>query len=96
MSDRYISLTKRVIAKVADGGGSYSETLTDTTFQGFIVEMSASEIYRNSQIGIEAVAFLFTESDLDEQNRVLNGSIEYEITAKFTQFHKRYSLKRIK
>lgn len=95
ISDYYKTLTKRVVTQTADGGGSYSETLVDSDIQGFIAVMSAYEQMNNRQLGMNAVAKLFTDETLDVKNRIVDGTTVYEIIGTYDQFHKYYDLKKI-
>lgn len=96
IKDYWTALSKRVITQTADSGGGFTETTADTTFYGRVCELTGSEVLRNHQLGNEATAMLLTETDLNLQDRVANGSIEYEIVWKFTDFHTRYLLRRVK
>lgn len=70
--DHYKPLTKRVVTLVMDSGGSPTETLTDTTFQGFIGMLSGREIEKNKAIGNEGTARLLTDTVLSKADRVVD------------------------
>jgi hypothetical protein len=100
-SGYYKTLTYRTVTQVADGGGSYTETTTDTTFQGYIGTMSAREIEKNKAIGSTGTMRLLTDSVLSKTGRVVdtNGYFSdagqvYEISWAYTnQWEKYYDLK---
>ena len=70
--DYYQTLTKRVVTQVMDSGGSPTETLNDTTFQGFIGMLSGREIEKNKAIGNEGTARLLTDTVLSKADRVVD------------------------
>lgn len=78
-SDYFTALTKRTVTKVDDGGGSYTETTSDTTFQGKIQLLSGNEILVNQQINRQASARLDTDVTLSMTDRVIDGSDTYEV-----------------
>ena len=88
---------RRVVTLVPDGGGSSTETLTDTDFQGFIAVLSNFEILQSQQVGVNATAKLFTEETFAATDRILDGIIEYEIVGiPKSEFSNFYDLKKIK
>lgn len=100
ISDYYRTLSQRVVTQVTDNAGGFTETTADTTIYGYIAELSGSEQLKNQQLGNEATAELFTESTLSLRDRVVDGSVEYEVVWPYqnplglTQL--RYLLKRVK
>lgn len=95
LKDYYKALTKRVVTQVSDGGGGYTETVVDTTIQGFVALLSSYEKAQSAQIQLLAVARLFTEETLTELNRIVDGSTVYEVVGVYNFFHKYYDLKKI-
>ncbi len=97
MRDYYIALKKRVVTQTSDSGGSYTESTNDTDISGYIIQYTSEEIINNQQIGLTATAKLFTDDVLTEPNRVMDGSIEYEVVGiPKNQFVTYYDLKKIK
>jgi hypothetical protein len=96
ISDFHRTLLSRIVTKVSDSGGQFTETVADSTIYGYIAELSGQEILRARQFHAEAVCSLFTESDLHITDRVVDGTVEYEIVWEFTNFHRYYLLRRWK
>jgi len=96
IKDYWTALSKRVITQTSDSAGGFTETTADTTFYGRVCELTGSEVLRNKQLGNDATAMLLTETDLNLQDRVVTGAIEYEVVWAFTDFYKRYLLRRLK
>jgi hypothetical protein len=96
ISDYYKSLIRRVITQVSDGAGGFTETTTDTLIRGFIAVLSGYEAIVSAQRGINASARLFTADTLTANDRIIDGTIEYEIVMLYDQFHKYYDLKRLR
>lgn len=71
-TDFYRTLKQRVITQTPDGGGGYTETVTDTAFEGFIGMLSGSEITKNQAIGNVGTARLLTATSLSKTNRVVD------------------------
>ena len=98
--DYYRTLTKRVVTKVVDSGGGFTETTSDTTIYGWIGELSGSEVLKNQQIGNNATAELFTNVAVKMTDRVVDGAVEYEVVWPFQNplglEDLRYLLKRVK
>jgi hypothetical protein len=94
--DFWRTLSKRVVTQVTDSAGGFTETTSDTSFDGWIAELTGAEMLRNQQLGNNATAALFTDTDLNITDRIVDGSVEYEIVWKFTNFHTYYPLKRVK
>ena len=100
--DYYKTLYKRTVTQVPDGRGSYSETTSDTPFQGFIAVLSGYEFIRSQQMGLSATARLLTSASLSVTDRVVDTSgyfgsagAVYEVVFAYNQFHKYYDLKLI-
>ena len=96
MRDFWSTLLKRKVTQVSDGMGGFTETTSDVPFWGRVCELSGAEVLRNRQIGNEATATLFTEEELNVKDRVVSGAIEYEIVWRFSDFHTRCLLRRVK
>jgi hypothetical protein len=96
ISDFHKPLTRRKVRQIPDGGGGFTESVSDSAFRGYIAELSGAEMLRNNQLGNDATLELFTEAALDLTDRVIDeaGTI-YEIVWKFTLFHRRYLLKQV-
>jgi hypothetical protein len=88
------------VTQASDSAGGFTETTSDTTFYGFIAELSGSERLKNHQLGNDATAELQTADTLAVNDRVVDGTIIYEIVWAFQQLFdphpKRYLLKREK
>ena len=96
ISDYYIPLYRRVVTQVSDGAGGFTETTADTAFQGYVAELSGAEVLNNNQLGNNATAQLFTEATLALEDRVVDGSTEYEVVWAYKKFWNRYLLKEVK
>ena len=96
LRDYWTDLSKRVVTQAADGMGGFTESTADTAFRGRVCELSATEVLRNKQLGNDATATLFTETDLVMVDRVVDGTREYEVVGVYTDFHKHYDLRRVK
>jgi hypothetical protein len=94
IADYYKTLVKRTVTKVSDGAGNFTETTADTQFQGAILELTGQELLRNQMLQNDATAVLLTEEVIGQKNRIVDGSVEYEIVYHFSDFHHRYPLKR--
>lgn len=102
--DYYKTLKQRTVTQVPDGGGSFTETTIDTDFEGFIAELSGSEVLKNQTLGISATAKLLTDTDLSKTNRVVDvtgyfseaGTV-WEIVYKYVNSFESpyYALKRV-
>ena len=96
MEDYYKALLRRIVTQVSDGGGGYTESVSESPFYGYIAELSGSEMVRNQQLGNNATLELFTKRNLSIRDRVADGDKEYEIVWKSENFHLRYLLKQVK
>lgn len=94
IADYYRTLVKRTVTKVSDGAGGSTETTADTNFQGTVLELTGQELVRNQMLQNDATAVLLTEAVLSQKDRVVDGTVEYEIVFPFKDFHTRYLLKR--
>lgn len=96
LNDYYRSLTRKVITQVPDGAGSTSETVVQSTIQGYIAQLSSFEQYQSAQLKLFVVARLFTETSLAATDRIVDSenNIEYEVTGVYNFFHKYYELKK--
>ena len=79
MADYYKTLSKRVITRTGDSQGGFTETLTDTDFEGFIAVLSGNELVRREQMGLGAVAQLNTDDTISVKDRVI------DVTGYFSQ-----------
>lgn len=70
--DYYKPLNQRVVTQTADGAGSYTESVSDTSFNGYIAMLSGSEIRKNQTIGNQGTARLLTSKVLVKTNRVVD------------------------
>lgn len=96
ISDYHRALVSRVVTNVSDSAGGFTETTADSAIYGYIAELSGSEIMRARQYHPEAMCALYTESDLNLSDRIVDGTVQYEIVWKFTNFHTYYLLRRWK
>jgi hypothetical protein len=95
--DYYKPLKKRVVTQVPDSGGAYSETVTDTTIQGYIGMLSGSEIRKNQTIGNSGTARLLTNEILNKTDRIVdsdgyfsNAGQVFEVTWTYTNPWEKY------
>jgi hypothetical protein len=95
IEDRYRPLVRRVVTQVPDGGGGFTETITDIPILGHIGEMSGREVRNNKQIGSNASATLWTDAAVTIEDRIVDGVTEYEVVWKYKQFP-RYDLAQVK
>ena len=72
ISDYYRPLLRRAVTRVADGGGSFTETVVDSLFYGYIAQLSGSEVLKNQTLGNNATAELFTDVALKLTDRVID------------------------
>jgi len=99
LADYHKPLTRRTVSKVDAGSGQFTESVSDTTFKGFIAMMKSHEVNANRIIGTNAIARLFTETPLNKTDRVIDaegyfgeaGAV-YEVVGLYNQFHKFYDL----
>lgn len=93
IEDYYITLIKRVVTKVSDGAGQFTETLVNTNVKGYIALLSHYEQMSSKQLGVNAMARLFTTASFSITDRVVDGSIIYEVVGVRDKFHTFYELK---
>ena len=93
LEDYYTTLSRRVVTKTADGAGGETESIVDTDFEGYIALMSNFEIVTSAQLGTNAVAKVFTKTVLSITDRVVDGSVIYEVVGVRDKFHLFYELK---
>lgn len=95
IKDYYRTLSRRTVTQHSDDGGSYTETTADSDIQGYLQQMSMQEILSSQQIGINAVARLFTESVLSLSDRIVDSenSVIYEVVGAYNFHHRYYDLK---
>ncbi len=93
IEDYYITLSKRVVTKTADGSGGENESIADTDFQGYIALLSHYERIASAKLGLDAIARVFTKTSLSLADRVVDGSIVYEVVGERDKFHTFYELK---
>jgi hypothetical protein len=72
IQDYFKALTKRTIALTDDGGGSYSETVTDTTIYGYISELSGREQMTSQRMAVQATSQLQTDTAFNIKDRVVD------------------------
>jgi hypothetical protein len=97
ISDYYKTLLRRVVTQTSDGAGGFTETTSDTPFDGYIAELSGAEVLRNNQLGNLATLELYTKETLSLRDRVVDGDgVEYEVVWALKHFHLRYLLKQVK
>jgi hypothetical protein len=97
IGDYYTSLFRRVVTQVPDGAGGFTETSKDTPFKGYIAELSGAEVLRNNQLGTMATLELFTDENLNLNDRLADeAGTEFEVVWKYVNFHRRYLLKQVK
>jgi hypothetical protein len=94
--DFWKQLLLREVVQTSDGGGGFTEATYDSAIYGYIGDLSGSELERNQTLGNNATSALFTEADLKITDRVVDGTVEWEIVWKFENFHTYYPLKRVK
>ena len=97
INDYHRALSSRAVTKVTDSAGQFTETTSDSTIYGYIAELSGGEVLKAKQLHPDATAELYTaEASLNLKDRIVDGTIEYEIVYAFTNFHYRYLLRRWK
>lgn len=95
LKDYYKPLIKRVVIQVSDGGGSYTETFTDSDIEGYLALLNSYEQTMSAQKKLFTVARLFTEELISERDRIIDGTTIYEVVGVYDFFHKFYDLKKV-
>jgi hypothetical protein len=95
ISDYYRSFTRRIVTRIPDEAGGFTEAYTDTTVYAYLTVLSGYEMNISHQLGIDATARLFTDATLTERDRIIDGTVEYEIVMPYDNHHRYYDLKRL-
>lgn len=92
--DYYESVTKRTYTQVEDGQGGFTKTAVDSTFSGFVADLTGYELVKRQAMNLGATSVLLTDESLDVKDRIVWRTREYEIVYKYdSQFNTYYDLR---